>query len=158
MFNPANTPLPFENGLSQYPSTDKKAAANTTAATDGPPGGAFADLLTTERQALNQVPAAVAPANLQQQTAQSDTAADKQAQNSAMAGESASQKFHAYMNKSDAEKIRASMLQEMGLTEEEFRELPLEEQEAINREVMERLKEQAGMSETGFNIAALSLL
>lgn len=162
MFNPPNTSLPHESSLARLPATEKRTT-NTTSGTDGAPGGNFAALLTTERQALNQVPAVAAATDVRQQTMQSDTAADKQSQNpvateQVATGETASEKFQAYMNKSDAEKIRESMLQEMGLTEEEFRELPPEEQEAINREIMERLKEQAGMSRTGSNIAATSIV
>jgi len=160
MFNPANTPLPFESGLARLPATEKRTT-NTTAGTDGVPGGNFAALLTSERQAMNQVPAAAPSADVKQHMQQSDTAADTQSQNAATTeqtamGETASEKFQAYMNKSDAEKVRESMLQEMGLTEEEFNQLPPEEQLQINREIMERLKEQAGMERTGFNITGMA--
>lgn len=64
---------------------------------------------------------------------------------------SASEEFRDYMAKSDAEKMRAAILKEMGLTEEEFEALPPEEQLAIEKKIIERLKEKTGVSDTGFH-------
>ncbi|MDF2793203.1 MAG: hypothetical protein K0S85_956 [Pseudomonas orientalis] len=47
-----------------------------------------------------------------------------------------------YMSKSPAERIREQMLKEQGLTEEQVQALPQERQDAIARQVAERLKEQ----------------
>ncbi|AUZ47792.1 hypothetical protein [Pseudomonas orientalis] len=47
-----------------------------------------------------------------------------------------------YMSKSPAERIREQMLKEQGLTEEQVQALPQEKQDAIARQVAERLKEQ----------------
>ena len=71
---------------------------------------------------------------------------------------SAVQEFRDYMAMSDAEKMRAAVLKEMGLTEEEFEQLPPEEQLAIEQKIVERLKQETGVSDTGFNTEAISLL
>ena len=71
---------------------------------------------------------------------------------------SASMEFQEYMSKNDAEKIRLAMLKEMGLTEEEFEQLPPEAQLAIEQKIMERLKQQNGVSQTGFNTEVITPL
>ena len=50
--------------------------------------------------------------------------------------------FTEYMNKSPAERIREQLLKEQGLTEEQVQALPQEKQDAIAKQVAERLKEQ----------------
>ncbi|WPN97113.1 hypothetical protein [Pseudomonas sp. MUP55] len=47
-----------------------------------------------------------------------------------------------YMSKSPAERIREQLLKEQGMTEEQVQALPQEKQDAIARQVAERLKEQ----------------
>ena len=47
-----------------------------------------------------------------------------------------------YMSKSPAERIREQLLKEQGVTEEQVQALPQEKQDAIARQVAERLKEQ----------------
>jgi len=71
---------------------------------------------------------------------------------------SASEEFHDYMSKSDADKIREAILREMGLTEEEFQQLPPEEQLEIQREVVERMKERSGVTELGFTSSVTDYL
>jgi hypothetical protein len=63
----------------------------------------------------------------------------------------ASIEFHQYMSKNDAEKLRLAVLKEMGLTEEEFEQLPPEAQFAIEQKILERLKEQNGVHNSGIN-------
>ena len=50
--------------------------------------------------------------------------------------------FTEYMSKSPAERIREQLLKEQGLTEEQVQALPQEKQDAIAKQVAERLKEQ----------------
>ncbi|MGN7443858.1 hypothetical protein [Pseudomonas lactis] len=50
--------------------------------------------------------------------------------------------FTEYMSKSPAERIREQLLKEQGLTEEQVQALPQEQQDAIAKQVAERLKEQ----------------
>ncbi|AZF59744.1 hypothetical protein [Pseudomonas sp. R11-23-07] len=47
-----------------------------------------------------------------------------------------------YMSKSPAERIREQLLKEQGMTEEQVQALPQQQQDAIARQVAERLKEQ----------------
>ena len=65
----------------------------------------------------------------------------------------ASIEFQEYMAKNDAEKMRLSVLKEMGLTEEEFEQLPPEEQFAIEQKIIARLKQQNGVDSTELNTA-----
>ncbi|MGR6871784.1 hypothetical protein ACU6U9_05635 [Pseudomonas sp. HK3] len=66
----------------------------------------------------------------------------------------ASIEFQEYMSKNDAEKMRLSMLKEMGLTEEEFEQLPPEAQFAIEQKILARLKQQNGVDDTALNTAS----
>ena len=50
--------------------------------------------------------------------------------------------FTEYMSRSPAERIREQLLKEQGLTEEQVQALPQEKQDAIAKQVAERLKEQ----------------
>jgi hypothetical protein len=50
--------------------------------------------------------------------------------------------FTDYMNKTPAERIREQLLKEQGLTEAEVQTLPQEKQDAITKQVAERLKQQ----------------
>ena len=50
--------------------------------------------------------------------------------------------FTDYMNKTPAERIREQLLKEQGLTEAEVQTLPQEKQDAITKQVADRLKQQ----------------
>ena len=50
--------------------------------------------------------------------------------------------FTDYMNKTPAERIREQLLKEQGLTEEQVQAMPQEKQDAIAKQVAERVKEQ----------------
>ncbi|WLH50784.1 hypothetical protein [Pseudomonas tolaasii] len=50
--------------------------------------------------------------------------------------------FTDYMNKSPAERIREQLLKEQGLTEAEVQAMPKEKQDAIAKEVADRVKQQ----------------
>lgn len=113
----------------------------------------FASLLQSEKDSLSGSSSAASSA-----TPMGAAAGNTETQSEPSTRSRAAAEFHAYMEKSDAEKIRESILNEMGLTEEEFRELPAEEQLAIERKVAERLKEQSGVSSAGFKTSALDQL
>ncbi|QXH58105.1 hypothetical protein [Pseudomonas maumuensis] len=55
---------------------------------------------------------------------------------------SALQEFRDYMAKSPAEKIKEKMLQEMGLTAEEYDALPPEQKARIDEQIAQRLQEE----------------
>ncbi|MCB2387662.1 MULTISPECIES: hypothetical protein [Thalassolituus] len=135
----------------------------------------FADLLRVQQQAqASAIPSATAPtsapsavtssapSSASMAPAPSSSATNVQASPAAEAEtgtkSSAVQEFRDYMAMSDAEKMRAAVLKEMGLTEEEFEQLPPEEQLAIEQKIVERLKQETGVSDTGFNTEAISLL
>ncbi|MBT2374065.1 hypothetical protein [Pseudomonas fluorescens] len=50
--------------------------------------------------------------------------------------------FNEYMSKTPAERIREQLLKERGLTEEDVQKMPLEQQDAIGKEVAQRLQAQ----------------
>ena len=119
----------------------------------------FADLLRAQQQAqpvaepVRAVAASPAAAAIPA-SATSASAAEPEASTE----KSAAQEFRDYMAMSDAEKMRAAVLKEMGLTEEEFEQLPPEEQLAIEQKIVERLKQETGVSDTGFNTEATAML
>lgn len=55
------------------------------------------------------------------------------------------QEFQAYMSKSPAERMRDSILKEMGLTEEDIKEMPPEQQRAIEEKIAERMRDKVQM-------------
>lgn len=123
----------------------------------------FADLLRVQQQ----TPSSAAPsapslatgiASMSPTTVQATAQARSATEATATEKSSAAQEFRDYMAMSDAEKMRAAILKEMGLTEEEFEQLPPEEQLAIEEKIVERLKQETGVSDTGFNTEAISLL
>lgn len=56
---------------------------------------------------------------------------------------SAAQEFRDYMALSPEEKIRLKMLNELGLTEEDYQALPPEKKDAIDKQIAQRLKEES---------------
>ncbi|OEC39771.1 hypothetical protein A7D27_17620 [Pseudomonas sp. 1D4] len=53
----------------------------------------------------------------------------------------ASQEFHAYMEKTDSEKIRDKILKQMGLTEEDLEKMPPEKREQVEKMIAQRMTE-----------------
>lgn len=60
-------------------------------------------------------------------------------------GNAALEAFKAYMAMTPAEKMRDSILKEMGMTEEEIEALPPEQQKAVEEEIAQRMEERAKM-------------
>ncbi|MEE1920347.1 hypothetical protein V0R50_29125 [Pseudomonas sp. 148P] len=56
---------------------------------------------------------------------------------------SAAQEFRDYMALSPEEKIRLKMLNELGLTEEDYEALPPEKKDAIDKQIAQRMKEES---------------
>ncbi|OLS63564.1 hypothetical protein [Pseudomonas putida] len=56
---------------------------------------------------------------------------------------SAAQEFRDYMALSPEEKIRLKMLNELGLTEEDYEALPPEKKDAIDKQIAQRLKDES---------------
>jgi hypothetical protein len=125
-----------------------------------PANTVFADLLRAQQQAQSSATAAVSapPAVTSSVPEATNVQASPATEAETGTKSSAVQEFRDYMAMSDAEKMRAAVLKEMGLTEEEFEQLPPEEQLAIEQKIVERLKQETGVSDTGFNTEAISLL
>ena len=60
-------------------------------------------------------------------------------------GNTALEAFKAYMAMTPAEKMRDSILKEIGMTEEEIEALPPEQQKAVEEEIAQRMEERAKM-------------
>lgn len=60
-------------------------------------------------------------------------------------GNAALEAFKAYMAMTPAEKIRHGILNEMGLTEEDIEAMSPEQQQAVEEEIAQRMKERAEM-------------
>lgn len=60
-------------------------------------------------------------------------------------GNAALEAFKAYMAMTPAEKMRDSILKEMGMTEEDIEALPPEQQNAVEEEIAQRMQERAKM-------------
>jgi hypothetical protein len=57
--------------------------------------------------------------------------------------------FAKWANMTPADKIRAQYLEQQNLTEDQFSQLPTDQQNAINKEIADQIKQQLGGSETG---------
>ncbi|MFJ4371537.1 hypothetical protein ACIP1T_02825 [Pseudomonas japonica] len=77
-------------------------------------------------------------------TASSETASLSES-GSTVKTTSAAQEFRDYMALSPEEKIRLKMLNELGLTEEDYEALPPEKKEAIDKQIAQRMKEESEM-------------
>lgn len=62
-------------------------------------------------------------------------------------GTSATDAFKEYMSKTPEQRLRDSILQEMGLTEESFNALPPERQAAISKEIAQRMQDKLQMAQ-----------
>ncbi|OCT25798.1 hypothetical protein [Pseudomonas putida] len=70
-----------------------------------------------------------------------DIGARQQASSAKPAASNALQEFRDYMSKSPAEKIKEKILQELGMTEEDYNALPPEKKQKIDEQIAQRMKE-----------------
>ncbi|PCR97723.1 hypothetical protein CP336_03885 [Pseudomonas fluorescens] len=63
------------------------------------------------------------------------------------AGTSATDEFKDYMSKSPEQRLRDSILKEMGLTEDDIKAMPPEKQLAIGKEIADRLQDKMKLAE-----------
>lgn len=59
----------------------------------------------------------------------------------------AMQAFKDYMSKTPEERLRDSILEEMGITEEEFEAMPPEKQLAVSQEIAQRMQDKSAMAQ-----------
>ncbi|MCW1247157.1 hypothetical protein OC610_22265 [Pseudomonas sp. SAICEU22] len=60
---------------------------------------------------------------------------------------SALMEFKDYMSKTPEERLRDSILEEMGITEEEYEAMPPEKQLAVGQEIAQRMQDKAAMAQ-----------
>ncbi|KHK62166.1 MULTISPECIES: hypothetical protein [Pseudomonas] len=60
---------------------------------------------------------------------------------------SAMAQFKDYMSKTPEERLRDSILEEMGITEEEYEAMPPEKQLAVGEEIAQRMQDKAAMAQ-----------
>ena len=63
-------------------------------------------------------------------------------------GGSATDEFKDYMSKTPEQRLRDSILQEMGLTEDEVKAMPPEKQQAIGEEIAQRMQDKLKLAQT----------
>lgn len=61
---------------------------------------------------------------------------------------SATDEFKDYMSKTPEQRLRDSILQSMGLTEDDIKAMPPEKQQAIGKEIAERLQDKMKLAQT----------
>lgn len=93
-------------------------------------------------KANDRIDEAFAKTRVQLQATTAATSATSDVPATGSTGKTAREDFTDYMSKSPAERIREQLLKEQGLTEEDVQKLPQEKQDAISKEVAERLKQQ----------------
>lgn len=64
-----------------------------------------------------------------------------------VAAKSATDEFKDYMSKTPEQRLRDSILQEMGLTEDDINAMPPEKQQAIGKEIAERLQDKMKLAQ-----------
>ncbi|WP_369987477.1 hypothetical protein [Pseudomonas xanthosomatis] len=122
-----------EQALSQFVPVRQVAATRDTAAQQNSQGS------TSQQSSEDNQKEAFAKLLVMLQNP--DSAARQQASVGKQEQSSAAQDFHDYMAKSPEEKIKEKMLQELGLTEDEYQALPPEQKAAIDDQIAQRMKE-----------------
>ncbi|WP_339485530.1 hypothetical protein [Pseudomonas sp. EL_65y_Pfl2_R95] len=77
-------------------------------------------------------------------------------ESSSGSGSAALDEFKKYMDMTPAEKMRDSILKELGLTEDELDAMPPEQQSAIEEKIVQRIKERSEVAISGGGDAAKS--
>ncbi|WP_130908796.1 hypothetical protein [Pseudomonas antarctica] len=93
-------------------------------------------------KANNRIDEAFAKTRVQLQATTAATTATTDVPASGSTSSSARADFTDYMSKSPAERIREQLLKEQGLTEAKVQAMPQEKQDAISKQVADRVKQQ----------------
>jgi hypothetical protein len=104
------------------------------------------------RQATQQVNAATAISDKVDEAfaktrVQLQTVASSTSEETKTLGGSATAEFKDYMSKTPEERLRDSILEEMGITEEEFEAMPPEKQMAVSQEIAQRMQDKSAMAQ-----------
>ncbi|CAH0323685.1 hypothetical protein [Pseudomonas brassicacearum] len=78
---------------------------------------------------------------------QLQTVASAAAEETTTLGGSATAAFKDYMSKTPEERLRDSILEEMGISEEEFEAMPPEKQMAVNQEIAQRMQDKSAIAQ-----------
>lgn len=78
---------------------------------------------------------------------QLQTVASPAAEETTTLGGSATAEFKDYMSKTPEERLRDSILEEMGITEEEFEAMPPEKQMAVSQEIAQRMQDKSAIAQ-----------
>ncbi|AHL32643.1 hypothetical protein CD58_06950 [Pseudomonas brassicacearum] len=78
---------------------------------------------------------------------QLQTLASSASEEATTPGSSATSAFKEYMSKTPEERLRDSILEEMGITEEEFEAMPPEKQMAVSQEIAQRMQDKSAMAQ-----------
>ncbi len=70
-----------------------------------------------------------------------------QSTDTTVAAKTATDEFKDYMSKTPEQRVRDSILQEMGLTEDDIKAMPPEKQLAIGKEIAERLQDKVKLAQ-----------
>jgi hypothetical protein len=89
----------------------------------------------------DKVDEAFAKTRVQLQTVDSPAPEQAASRSSAMA------EFKEYMSKTPQERLRGSILEEMGITEEEFQAMPPEKQLAVSQEIAQRMQDKSAIAQ-----------
>jgi len=104
------------------------------------------------RQATQQVNAATAISNKVDEAfaktrVHLQTVASSASEETTTLGGSATAEFKDYMSKTPEERLRDSILEEMGITQEELEAMPPEKQMAVSQEIAQRMQDKAAMAQ-----------
>lgn len=104
------------------------------------------------RQATQQVSAATAISDKVDEAfaktrVHLQTVASSASEETTTLGGSATAEFKDYMSKTPEERLRDSILEEMGITQEELETMPPEKQMAVSQEIAQRMQDKSAMAQ-----------
>lgn len=104
------------------------------------------------RQATQQVSAATAISDKVDEAfaktrVHLQTVASSASEETTTLGGSATAEFKDYMSKTPEERLRDSILEEMGITQEELEAMPPEKQMAVSQEIAQRMQDKSAMAQ-----------
>ncbi|MBC3365341.1 hypothetical protein [Pseudomonas sp. SWRI154] len=107
---------------------------------------------TISRQATQQVNAATAISDKVDEAfaktrVQLQTVATSASDEARKVGSSAMEAFKEYMSKTPEQRLRDSILEEMGITEEEYEAMPPEKQLAVGEEIAQRMRDKSAIAQ-----------
>ncbi|HCN46404.1 MAG TPA: hypothetical protein DIT18_12720 [Pseudomonas sp.] len=135
-------PLPAVSGVDgqAYQAETATASSVSTVASTAAAGNASSSTYQDAKDAQDE---AFAKLKVALQNSASESAGISESDEGTPTTRSAAQEFRDYMALSPEEKIRLKMLNELGLTEEDYEALPPEKKDAIDKQIAERMKEES---------------